>query len=52
MAFLLDEPVGRTIGYRTRLDGAGSAETRVEVITEGLLLRRLQSDPAWTASPP
>jgi ATP-dependent helicase HrpB len=45
MAFLLGEPVGRTIGYRTRLDGAGSAETRIEVITEGLLLRRLQSDP-------
>jgi ATP-dependent helicase HrpB len=45
MAFLLDQAVGRTIGYRTRLDGAGSAETRVEVITEGLLLRRLQSDP-------
>ena len=45
MAFLLDQPIGRTIGYRTRLDGAGSAETRVEVITEGLLLRRLQSDP-------
>ena len=45
MAFLLDQPVGRTVGYRTRIDGAGSAETRVEVITEGLLLRRLQSDP-------
>ena len=45
MAFLLDQPLGRTIGYRTRLDGAGSAETRIEVITEGLLLRRLQSDP-------
>ncbi|HEX4368319.1 MAG TPA: DEAD/DEAH box helicase, partial [Rhodopila sp.] len=45
MAFLRGEAVGRTIGYRTRLDGAGSAETRVEVITEGLLLRRLQSDP-------
>jgi ATP-dependent helicase HrpB len=45
MAYLLSQPVGGTIGYRTRLDGAGSAETRVEVITEGLLLRRLQSDP-------
>ncbi|MBS0641046.1 MAG: ATP-dependent helicase HrpB [Proteobacteria bacterium] len=45
MASLLDQPVGQTIGYRTRIDGAGSAETRVEVITEGLLLRRLQSDP-------
>ncbi len=45
MASLLDQPVGRTIGFRTRLEGAGSAETRIEVITEGLLLRRLQSDP-------
>src|SRR5690242_18407430 len=45
MATLLGQPVGKTIGYRTRLDGAGSAETRVEVITEGLLLRRLQADP-------
>lgn len=45
MAFLMDQPLGKTIGYRTRLDGSGSAETRVEVITEGLLLRRLQSDP-------
>jgi ATP-dependent helicase HrpB len=45
MAFLLGQPVGQTIGYRTRLDGAGSADTRIEVITEGLLLRRLQADP-------
>ncbi len=45
MAFLLGQPVGGTIGYRTRIDGAASAETRIEVITEGLLLRRLQSDP-------
>jgi hypothetical protein len=42
---VIDQPVGKTVGYRTRLDGAGSAETRVEVITEGLLLRRLQADP-------
>lgn len=45
MASLLDEPVGRRIGFQTRLEGASSAETRVEVITEGLLLRRLQADP-------
>ena len=45
MAFLLGEPVGRTVGFRTRLDSAISAETRIEVITEGLLVRRLQSDP-------
>ncbi len=45
MASLLDQPVGQTVGYRTRLDGATSAATRVEVITEGLLVRRLHSDP-------
>ncbi len=45
MASLLDEPVGRTVGFRTRIDAATSSATRIEVITEGLLLRRLQSDP-------
>jgi ATP-dependent helicase HrpB len=45
MASLLGEPVGRTIGYRTRLDAAVSPATRVEVITEGLLIRRLLADP-------
>lgn len=41
MAHLLGEPVGRTAGFRTRLDSAVSAETRIEVVTEGLLVRRL-----------
>ena len=45
MASLIHEPVGQTIGYRTRLDSATSAATRVEVITEGLLVRRLLGDP-------
>ncbi len=45
MAELLGEPPGRTAGYRTRLDAAVSSATRVEVVTEGLLVRRLQSDP-------
>ena len=45
MSHLLDEPVGRTVGFRTRLDSATSTATRIEVITEGLLVRRLQSDP-------
>ena len=45
MSALLNETVGTTIGFRTRLDSAVSAATRVEVITEGLLVRRLQSDP-------
>ena len=33
------------VGFRTRLDAAVSPTTRIEVITEGLLVRRLQSDP-------
>ncbi len=45
MASLIGEPVGQTIGYRTRLDSATSAATRIEVVTEGLLVRRLLSDP-------
>ncbi|WP_431282399.1 ATP-dependent helicase HrpB [Humitalea sp. 24SJ18S-53] len=45
MATLLDEPLGQTIGLATRLDRAGGPGVRVEVITEGLLVRRMQSDP-------
>ena len=46
LAQLLGEPVGRTIGYRVRLDSKVSKETRVEVITEGILTRMIQNDPA------
>ena len=46
MAHLLGETVGQTAGFRTRLESAVSAATRIEVVTEGLLVRRLQSDPA------
>lgn len=45
MASLLGEEVGRTCGFRTRLEAAVSAATRIEVVTEGLLVRRLHSDP-------
>ena len=45
MASLLGEAVGQTAGYRTRLDSAVSPATRIEVVTEGLLVRRLLSDP-------
>ncbi|HTR17149.1 MAG TPA: ATP-dependent helicase HrpB [Acetobacteraceae bacterium] len=45
MAALLGEPVGRTVGFRTRLESAASEATRIEVVTEGLLVRRLQTDP-------
>jgi ATP-dependent helicase HrpB len=45
MASLRGEAVGGVVGFRTRLDAAVSAATVVEVVTEGLLVRRLQSDP-------
>lgn len=46
MATLLGEEVGRTVGYRTRLDTKVSAATRIEVVTEGILTRLLQDDTA------
>ena len=46
MAELCNEPVGETIGYSVRLESKRSKNTRVEVITEGLLTRRLIADPA------
>ncbi len=46
MSSTLGEPVGQTVGYRTRLDTAVSARTRIEVITEGILLRLLEADPS------
>ncbi len=45
MAALLGEPVGGRIGYSVRGDSRRSAATRVEVVTTGLLVRRLQADP-------
>jgi len=45
MAELLDETVGKTVGYRIRNEVKVSAKTRIEVITEGILTRMLQSDP-------
>ncbi|HLO26596.1 MAG TPA: ATP-dependent helicase HrpB, partial [Geobacteraceae bacterium] len=45
MAASLGEDVGRTVGYTIRFDRKVSPETRIEVVTEGVLTRRLQSDP-------
>ena len=45
MAFLLGEEVGATVGYAVRGERRTSAATRIEVVTTGLLLRRLQHDP-------
>ena len=41
----LGEPLGKTVGYRVRLEGRESRETRLLVMTEGLLLRLLLEDP-------
>lgn len=48
MASILEEPVGRTVGYRVRFDSKVSSATRIEVVTEGILTRRLQQDPELT----
>ncbi|HTY20785.1 MAG TPA: DEAD/DEAH box helicase, partial [Geobacteraceae bacterium] len=45
MAATLGEEVGRTVGYAIRFERKVSAATRVEVVTEGILTRRLQTDP-------
>ncbi len=45
MASLIGEAAGETVGFRTRIDSAVSAATRIEVVTTGLLVRRLLGDP-------
>ena len=45
LAQLLGEDVGQTIGYRMRGESRIGPATRIEVITEGVLTRRLQHDP-------
>ncbi|MEU4322448.1 ATP-dependent helicase HrpB [Nocardia fluminea] len=48
MAVLLGERVGETVGYAVRGDRKVGPRTRIEVVTSGLLVRRLQSDPELT----
>lgn len=45
MAELCNEPMGATVGYRIRFERKLSDTTRIEVVTEGMLTRRLQRDP-------
>ena len=45
MAQQLGESVGQTVGYRMRGDSCVSAQTRLEVVTQGVLTRMLQDDP-------
>jgi ATP-dependent helicase HrpB len=45
MARQLGEEVGKTVGYRVRFEAKVSPATRVEVVTVGVLTRRMQDDP-------
>ncbi|MDQ1671917.1 MAG: ATP-dependent helicase HrpB, partial [Frankiaceae bacterium] len=45
MADLLGEPVGQQVGFSVRGESRTSAATRIEVVTTGLLVQRLQRDP-------
>lgn len=44
MAYLLGEPIGKTVGYRIRFETKVSKDTRIEVVTEGILTRMLIED--------
>ncbi len=46
MARSLGETVGQRVGYRVRLDSRVGPQSRIEVVTEGVLTRMLQRDPA------
>jgi ATP-dependent helicase HrpB len=46
MAQTLEQSVGATVGYRMRMDTRVSRDTRIEVVTEGVLTRMLQTDPS------
>ena len=45
MADTIGEALGETVGYTVRLERKVSAATRIEVVTKGILTRRLQKDP-------
>ena len=49
MSSQLGEAVGETVGYRIRFEVKVSARTRIEVVTEGILTRMIQSDPELPA---
>lgn len=48
MAEMLGEETGATIGYRIRGEAVTGPATRIEVVTEGILTRMIQSDPELT----
>jgi len=46
MAELLGEKVGQTIGYQVKMDSVQSKATKILIVTEGILTRKLQHDPS------
>ena len=50
IAFLLDEKVGETVGYQIRQDSCFSQRTKILVVTEGILTRRIQADPELSSA--
>lgn len=46
MSWFLSQPVGEQVGYRIRFDNKTSEDTKIEVLTEGILTRMIQSDNA------
>ena len=45
LAKQLNQPIGQQVGYRLRGESKVSAETQLEIVTEGVLIRLLQQDP-------
>ncbi len=50
LAQLLDEPVGESVGFAVRGERRGGGATRIEFVTTGILLRRLQRDPGLSGT--
>lgn len=50
IAELLGEPLGRRVGLRTRTETISSPNARIEIVTEGVLVRMLQADQALTGT--
>ena len=46
MAEMLGEKVGETVGYQVKMDSIQSKKTRILIVTEGILTRKLQADPS------
>lgn len=45
LSFLLNEKVGLTVGYRIRFESIVTEITRIEFVTEGIFLKKIQNDP-------